>query len=228
MLSSKTPFRPALLLGLILAAAAPATWAQSAGSWLVRVGATQIQPDVTSGELSAPSRPGMKFDIESNTQPTGGISYLWSDHLAIDLPLSPGFKHDIVGDGTAAGVGKLAEVRAMPVTLLLQWRFGAADAALRPYIGLGPTYAYFYKARSTAALTAITGGLPSRPTSFEMDSKLTVTAQLGLAWQFAPRWALDLSVTKTPLKTEGRLSTGQTIQTKIDPSSASVGLAYRF
>jgi outer membrane protein len=220
--------RPLLLIaGLVLAAHGSAS-AQSAGSWLLRLGATQIVPEVTSGDLSRPSTPGSKLDIESDTQVTGGVTYMLSDRFSVDIPLTAGFKHDVIAAGSIAGAGKLGEVQALPATVLLQWRFGAADAALRPYVGLGPTYAHFYKARSTAALSALTGGSPARPTLLELDSKLTVTAQLGVAWRFAPRWALDASVTKTPLKTVGTLSTGQTIEAKLDPMSASVGVAYRF
>jgi outer membrane protein W len=52
--------------------------------------------------------------------------------------------------------------------------------------------------------------------------------QAGAVWRFASRWQLDASVWYTPLKTEGRLSTGQTLPLKADPLSASLGLAYRF
>lgn len=150
------------------------------------------------------------------------------DHWALDLPLSAGFKHDVVGAGALAGAGKLAEVKAMPLSLMLQWRFGAADAALRPYLGVGPTYARFYDSRSTAALTAITGGTPARPTTIEFESTWAASVQVGAVWRFASRWQLDASVWHTPLKTDGRLSTGQTLALKVDPLSVSLGLAYRF
>lgn len=42
--------------------------AQSAGSWLARVGVTHLAPDVNSGNLSAPSFPNTKVDAKSNTQ----------------------------------------------------------------------------------------------------------------------------------------------------------------
>ena len=220
---------------LTLAAAAAAllachvpAWAQSAGSITVRGGATQIAPDVTSGNLTAPSVAGTKADIKADTQLTGGITWMWSDNIALDLPLSVGFKHDIVGDGTFAGVGKIGEVRAMPVTLLAQYRFFGAQASLRPYVGVGPTYAKFYKARSTAALSALTGGTPSNPTTLNMESKWGLTAQAWLAVQLAPRWSLDGFVAKTALKTRATLSTGQTLDVKIDPWSYGLGIAYRF
>ncbi len=222
-----TPLRP-LLLALAVAAAPGAALAQSAGSWIVRLGATQIKPEVKSGDLSAPSPAGTQIDVASDTQPTAGVTYMLTDRWSIDLPLAAGFKHDVLAAGAIAGAGRLGEVNALPVTLLMQWRFGGADDALRPYVGLGPTYAYLHDARSTATLTAITGGTPARPTLLEMESKLTYTVQLGLAWRFAPRWGLDAAVMKTPLKTTGTLSTGQTIEAKLDPLSAHLGLSYRF
>ena len=211
-----------------LVAFAGSASAQSGGSIVVRGGVTQIAPDVTSSDLTAPSLAGTKADIKSNTQPTGGITWMWSDHIALDLPLSAGFKHDIVGDGAIAGVGKIGEVRALPVTLLVQYRFFGPLADLRPYVGAGPTYAKFYKARSTAALTALTGGSPSNPTTLSMESKWGLTAQAGLVWRMAPQWSLDGFVAKTALKSRATLSTGQTLDAKVDPWSYSLGVGYRF
>jgi outer membrane protein len=116
-----------LIAGLVLAGHGSAS-AQSAGSWLLRLGATRINPEVT-----------------------GGVTRMLSDCFSVDIPLTAGFKHDVIAAGSIAGAGKLGEVQALPATVLLQWRFGAADAALRPHIGLGPTCAHFYKVRSTAA-----------------------------------------------------------------------------
>ena len=216
-------------IAFVAAAACPGlAAAQGAGSWLLRGGATTIQPQVQSGDLSTPSTPRSQADLESDTQATAGITYMITDRWALDLPLSAGFKHDLVGAGALAGVGRLAEVKLLPISLMLQWRFGEADAALRPYLGLGPTYARFYGSRSTAALSGITGGSPARPTTLEIESKWTASVQLGAAWRVAPRWQLDAAVSHTPLKTEGRLSTGQTLALKLDPLSLSLGLAYRF
>jgi outer membrane protein len=214
-----------LLAGLALAGSAQA---QSAGALLVRAGATQIKPDVKSGDLTAPSFAGTQADIKSNTQPTGGVTYMLTDAVSLDLPLALGFKHKIVGDGAIDGVGKIGEVKALPVTLLAQYRFFDAGATVRPYVGAGPTYAKFYKARSTAALTALTGGTPDNPTTLEVKSKWAATVQLGVSVALAPRWALDVAVLKTFLKTRTTLSTGQTLDATLDPMSLSVGVGYRF
>ena len=101
-----------LLVPLALACASLAQ-AQTAGTLMVRAGATTIKPNVDSGDLSAPSLPGTKAGINSASQVSGGITYMYTDNLAVDLPLALPFKHDIVGAGAIEGAGKIADVKAL-------------------------------------------------------------------------------------------------------------------
>lgn len=202
--------------------------AQSAGTLTGRLSITRIAPDVTSGDLTAPSFAGTQADVTANTQPTGGLTWMVDDHVAVDLPLSVGFKHDLVGAGAIAGVGKIGEVKALPISLLFQYRFMEPSAQFRPYLGAGPTYAKFYKARSTAALTSLTGGSPSNPTTLTIDSKLCLTVQAGVSFSVAPRWSVDVSVLKTALKTTAHLSTGQTMDVTLNPTVYTFGVGYQF
>lgn len=211
--------------GLFVSGAASA---QTAGSWLVRAGAVRIAPKVDSGDLSAPAFPGTKADVDSNTQFGGGITYMWTDNFAIDLPLSTPFKHDINGDGAIAGVGKIGETKALPITLMAQYRFLEASSPFRPYVGAGITYAKFYKEKGTAALTALTGGTSANPTTLKIDSKAAATIAVGASFTFNERWFVDAMVLKTFLKTTTTLSTGQTLDIKLDPLTTAVFVGYRF
>lgn len=202
--------------------------AQSAGTLTGRLSVTRIAPDVTSGDLTTPSFAGTQADVTANTQPTGGLTWMLNDNVAVDLPLSVGFKHDLVGAGAIAGVGKIGEVKALPISLLFQYRFMEPTAQFRPYLGAGPTYAKFYKARSTAALTSLTGGSPSNPTTLTIDSKLCLTVQAGVSFSLAPRWSVDVSVLKTALKTTAHLSTGQTMDVTLNPAVYTFGVGYQF
>lgn len=202
--------------------------AQTAGHWLVRAGATDVMPQVDSGDLSAPSLAGTQVDVKSSTQFGGGLTYMLSDNWAVDVPLAMPFKHDIVGAGAIDGVGKIGEVRALPFTVLGQYRFLDAQSMVRPYLSGGLTYAKFYKARSTAALSALTGGTPSNPTTLEVDSKLGVTLGVGTSVSLNEHWFADLSVDKTFLKTRATLSTGQTIDVALNPLSVSLAIGYSF
>jgi len=203
-------------------------FAQSAGSIVVYAGAAQINPQVESGDLTAPSLPGTKVDVKKASSFVGGITYYWTDNISIDLPIAAPFKHDVVGAGAIEGVGKLGTVKALPMTLLAQYRFGDADSSLRPFVGAGLTYGYFFKPRATATLSGITGGTPANPTTLTMKRKLGTTLELGAAYNLTRDWSASLSVTKTFIKTTGSLSTGQTIETTLDPVSVKFGIGYRF
>ena len=182
----------ALVAGALLAAGA--AQAQSADSLVVRLSATRISPEVSSGDLTAPAFPGTKADVNSDTKPTAGITWYWTDHISFDLPLAYGFKHDITGDGAIAGVGKIADTKALPITFLAQYRLLDAQSMFRPYVGIGPTYAKFYETRTTAALSALTGGTPANPTTMSIKSKLTVSLQAGVGVNLTPQWSLDMAV----------------------------------
>jgi len=202
--------------------------AQTAGSVMVRAGATQIKPNVSSGDLSAPSLAGTTANVRSDTQLSGGITYMVTNNISIDLPIALPFTHEIDGDGAISGVGKIGEVKALPITLLGQYRFLEPDSMLRPYVGAGVTYAKFYKAKSTASFSALTGGTPANPTTLDVKSKFAATVELGATFAIDKRWYIDAFVARTFLKTRATLSTGQTLDMKLDPNSYSVSVGYTF
>jgi outer membrane protein len=227
-MKSKFCFALSALTALTALTLGTSAQAQSQGSWLVRGGVMQLSPQVTSGYLTAPSLAGVQSSVGKSTQLAGGITYMWSDNLAIDLPLALPFKHELYGAGSIAGVGKIGDTKAIPATLMLQYRFGEASAVFRPYLGIGATYAKFDGEHSTAVLSALTGGTPANPTKLSIASKLTSTLQLGGTYKIDERWFVDGAVTQTPLSTRNTLSTGQTLDIKLNPIGLSLGVGMRF
>ncbi len=218
-------------LKLVAAAAILATstaFAQTAGTWMARVGVTTIDPQVSSGYLSAPTYlGGVKADVGSDTQLSGGITYMVTDHVSVDVPLALPFTHKIIGDGALKGAGDLAEVKALPITVFLQYRFMEANARFRPYVGLGATYAYFYDESGSGKLTATTNpGGP--PTSLKVDGKWALTPQIGATIAIGEKWFLDLHYSKSNLKTTNHFSTGQTLDIALDPVSYGIDVGYKF
>lgn len=202
-------------------------FAQSAGTWMVKLGANQIAPQVTSDDLSAPSLPNSKVDVKSNTTAILTAAYMLTDNVSIEFFAGLPYKHDVVGDGALSGVGKLGTIKQVSPTLFAQYRFLEATAPLRPYVGAGLTYAHFYGEEGSGTLTALTNpGGP--PTTMSVDSAFGTSFQLGLTYQFNEHWFVDGSVIKTYLKTTTSLSTGQSIDTKLDPISTNLSVGYRF
>ena len=215
------------LVALALVAGSAAQ-AQSAGTWMARVGATGIYPQVSSGDLSPPAWPNTQTDVSSDWSLGGGITYMITDNWSVDLPLALPFTHTLTGAGAIAGVGTIGTTKALPATLFAQYRFGDAKAAFRPYLGAGLTYAYFYDENATNTLNAVSGGTPSNPTTFSIQSKFALSVQAGATYAFNERWFLDGVVGYTWLKNTTTLSTGQTQPMTLNPVSVAVAVGYRF
>lgn len=210
-----------------LTAAGTAT-AQSAGTWQARMGAIHIAPSVSSGDLGAPSLAGSKIDVDSATQLGGGITYMLTDNIALDVPLALPFTHHIKGAGAVAGTGELGTTKSLPASVFVQYRFGEAKAKFRPYVGGGLTYAKFFKERASNTLSSITGGTPENPTTTSIESKLAPTLIIGAVYAINDRWFVEGTVGKTFLKTSTALSTGQTIETRLNPTMIALSVGYRF
>lgn len=215
------------LVALALVAGSAAQ-AQSAGTWMARVGATGIYPQVSSGDLSPPAWPNTQTDVSSDWSLGGGITYMITDNWSVDLPLALPFTHTLTGAGAIAGVGTIGTTKALPATLFAQYRFGDAKAAFRPYLGAGLTYAYFYDENATNTLNALSGGTPSNPTTFSIESKFALSVQAGATYAFNERWFLDGVVGYTWLKNITTLSTGQTQQMTLNPVSVAISIGYKF
>lgn len=203
-----------------------ACWGQAAGQWSYKVGETLVMPKVGSGDLTGPGPTGIKIDVGHAYAPVVSGTYMVTDHIATELLLTSGFRHDITGRGTYDGVGKIASVQQYMPSLFLQYRFQKAAAAFRPYIGAGVTYAHFASATPTTTLNALLG-----PTSITVDDRLGLAAQIGAIYRLNDRWFIDTSVTKTFLKTRMTFTSDcieRTIDARLDPVLVNVSVGYQF
>ncbi len=203
--------------------------AQTAGTWMAKIGATNLSPNVSSGNLSAPSAPGTQIGVDSDSQVTGAIVYMLSNNLSLELPVGLGFKHKLTGSGAIAGVGQIGTVKAMPITLFGQYRLLDAKSAWRPYGMVGLTYARFYDAQGSAALDAVNPlATPGVRTGLSVESKWALGLGAGVSVNFSGNWFGDLQWSRTFLSTTSKLSTGQTVSTKLDPDAVTISAGYRF
>lgn len=213
-------------VGALALAATPAM-AQDAGSVLVKFGYNQIIPEVSSGDLSAPSMPGTKIDVKEAGAPILTLTYVYTPNISFELYAGLPYEHDIEGDGAISGVGKIGSTRQVSPTLFAQYRFLEKESTIRPYVGLGLTYGYFYHEEGNATLTALTnpGGTP---TLVEVDDAWGITPQIGATVKIDRSWFVDVAVAKAFIKTTAHLSTGQSIEAKLDPLAVNLSVGYRF
>ena len=212
--------------------AAGSVCAQTAGTWMVRAGATNLTPSGPSACMTAPdfgdtATGCTKSNISADTQLAGGITYMLTDNISVDVPVALPFTHKIIGAGAMQGSGNLGEVQALPITLFIQYRFLEANAKFRPYVGLGATYAYFFNPQGSGRLTATTnpGGAP---TTFTVDSKFILTPQIGATFAFTDKWFVDVFYSKSTLTTTTHLSSGQTMDADLNPAAYGIAVGYKF
>ena len=218
-------------LASVLAATAlittQAAFAQSAGQWTAKVGVTKITPKVDSDNVTAPALPGTRSDVGADTEPTFAFSYSFTDNVALQLDLGLPYKHKIYGAGSIVGVGQLATVKVLPPTLSVQYRFFDPQAKLRPYVGLGATYAYFADETGSGQLTAVSD-IGGPPTTFSIKNKLAATGEIGLIYNINERYFADVYFSKTWLKTQVSFSSGQTQQMTLNPQAVGISVGYKF
>lgn len=216
-----------LVLAAAMAVAGSAS-AQSAGQWTVMTGLNKITPKVDSGDISAPALPGSKVNVDSSTRPVLMATYGYTDNLSVQAALGLPYKHELSGAGAIAGTGNLGTFKALLPTVFGQYRFFEPKSMVRPYVGLGLTYAYFFDATGSGQLTSVTNIGSTAPTTFKVDNKFALTGQIGVAVSFNDRWFADLSFTKTKLKTDLTFSSGQHQDIRLDPATIGFGVGYKF
>lgn len=216
----------ALAAGALLAASAAASAQQAANTWAVSVGYNNITSHKTDA-LSAPSIPDSETKPSSDAQPVLNIIYNFDDHFSALLGLGTPYSHDLYGAGSLSGTGKLGTLKQLPPTLFAQYHFLDATQPVRPYVGIGVTYAMFRDEKGSGTLTAISNpGGP--PTTFTVDNAWGATPQLGVTWDVNQHWFVDAWVAKTYISTTVHLSTGQSANAPLNPTSEAITVGYRF
>ena len=215
------------LVAAVALCGAGAAQAQVAGDVLVKLGWNKIMPKVKSDDLTAPSLPGSQIDIKSASALFFTAAYMITDDISVEALGGLPYKHTVVGAGSVAGVGKIGSIHQISPTLLLQYRFMAADSAFRPYVGAGPTFAKFYGSQGSAELTAVTNpGGP--PTTIGGDTEWGGTVQAGANYKIDKHWFVDAAVLKTFISTKAMLSTGQETKARLNPISINASIGYTF
>lgn len=215
------------LVATVALCGAGAAQAQAAGDVLVKLGWNKIMPKVRSSDLSAPSLPDSKINIKSASALFFTAAYMITDDISVEALGGLPYKHDIVGAGSVAGVGKIGSIHQISPTVLLQYRFLAADGPFRPYVGAGPTFAKFYGSKGSAALTAVTN--PGGPgTTIGGDTEWGGTIEAGANYKIDKHWFVDAAILKTFINTKATLSTGQTTSARLNPIAINASIGYTF
>lgn len=217
-----------LILTLIMAAGfsllSTPGFAFEQGDWLLRFGVAQVDPDDDSSQVTG--IPDSEVSVDSGANLAFDISYMLTQHMAIELLASLPFEHDINGEGSISALGKIADVKQLPPTLSVQYHF-LPQSTVRPYVGIGVNYTIFFSEEATPSLEGALGG----KTSVDLDDSFGLAVQLGADVAINDKWFANAVVRYIDIDTEATLKTGateRTVDVDIDPWVYFLGVGFKF
>lgn len=192
-------------VALLVAAAlmAPSAFAHQAGDILVRGGAVTVSPTTSSSD---------DLDVQSNAQLGLTFSYMLTDNWGVELLAATPFSHSVHSDG-----GEVAKVKHLPPSLMAQYYFGNAQSKVRPYVGAGVNYTFFFDEEAKAGLKSV-----------EADDSWGLAAQAGIDMAVTENLFVNGSIWYMDIDTDVTVNGGDAIKTEVDPIGLMVGLGYRF
>jgi len=204
-----------LQLGLALAVAGlclqPLTAVAAKGDWLLRAGAGIVDPksdNLTLGD-------GSELQVDSGTSATVEGTYMFAEHLGVELLATWPFSHDVQIDGVS---GDVASVEQMLPTLSLQYHFNP-NGRFRPYIGAGLSYTFFSNEETKGALEG---------TSLKLDDSWGPAGQIGADIGINENWFVNLAVRYIDMDSDASLDGASLGTIEVDPFVYQAQVGYRF
>ena len=183
--------------------------------WLLRLRALSVMPD-EGGEIDPI---GGDVDIKNQIVPELDVSYFVKENIAFELVLAT-TPHDTAALNTAIGDVELGDVWLLPPTLLAQYHF-SPRAGIRPYVGAGINYTFFYEQDVAPGLTSV-----------NYDNSLGFALQAGVDIPVNDTYFVNFDVKKLWLGTDVTVDAGElgigTADADFDRLIVGVGVGRRF
>jgi len=216
MMMNKNTVSTLIAATLLAAGFSASVSAHQAGDIIVRAGAVVVAPNESSDDVAGKG----EFQISNDTQLGVNFGYMLTDNFGVELLAATPFSHDV----SLAGVGKIAETKQLPPTLVAQYYFGNSQSVVRPYIGVGVNYTNFYD-------NEFTNDLGGALTDLSMTTSWGLAAQAGIDYQVSKNWLVNASVWYAQISSDVKFKlSGDTvvIGTDIDPWVYMVSVGYTF
>ncbi len=203
----------------------------SRGDWLVRAGATVIDPKSDNLE-NVLGEPDLKLKVDDTVGLVFNVAYTLTENWAVELLAAAPCSHDVALKVAGAGSANIGETDHLPPGLSIQYYFGGLER-FTPRIGVGPNWTIFSdESLRSDFLEAIE--LPSN-TKHELDDSIGVAVQIGADIAISESWLVNIDLRWVELDTDatikvpgpdgGRLDLGTV---EIDPIVYGVSIGYRF
>lgn len=192
--------------------------AHQAGDMIIRGGTATVRPNTGSDNVLGSVG---SFEANNNTQLGLTFTYMATDNIGIELLAATPFEHKISTPGT----GEIATAKHLPPTLMAQYYFRTPEDKLRPYLGVGINYTFFFDEGFND------NGKNHGLSDLSMSGSWGVAAQAGLDYQLDKNWLLNASVWWMNIETDVDFTAGgenYSYKTRLDPFVFMFGAGYKF
>jgi outer membrane protein len=231
-----------MALAVALAGGSVVGHAYEQGDWILRVGATTVDPDTDSDDINLPGGLVAKADVDSDTQLGIIPAYMVTDQFGVEVLAATPFKHDIEaqGQGSIKGTNLDAgSTKHLPPTVSVQWYPRGGQSGWQPYIGAGVNYTAFFDEDVDNQLIGLLGSLTSgavNDADLDLDNSWGIALQAGVDIPIDEHWAFNAGVwyididTKAEITAKANGATAATVKfdVELDPWVYNVGIAYKF
>lgn len=193
------------ILVLAMLGASSVATAHEAGDWLVRIGGSQVDPKSNNGDV-------VNVDADSSISAT--LSYMLTEHWAIDVLAAWPFEHDI----NLNGGPEVGSTKHLPPTVSVQYHF-LPNADFQPYVGLGINYTTFFDEETTGPLAG---------SDLSLDDSWGLAAQVGIDWMLGDTWFFNLDARYIDIETDAFLDGAFLEKVEIDPMVYGAHIGFRF
>jgi len=193
----------AALLG---ATAANTAVAMEPGDWLIRFGASNVEPKSDNHPV---------VSVDSAASATVNFSYMMTRHWSVEVLGAWPFEHDIDVDG----IGTVGRTKHLPPTVSLQYHF-LPDSKFQPYIGAGVNYTMFFEEKLYDE--------PLGGPELKLDDSWGLAAEIGADFMLNDTWFLNVSARYINIDTDATVGGADFGEVSIDPwvYGAHVGLRF--
>ena len=193
--------------------------AQSNGLNTLKMGVIYYKPNAqTTGINGLGVPPGADAEIGSATTLLLTYERELAPNVGIELVLGVPPTITAKGSGTVPFLGEVLSAKNVAPTLLVNYHFGDAGSALRPYLGLGINYTRFTDTKTPYGWQV------------NLSDSWGLAAQAGIDYALSKQWGLFASVGAAQVKSDLVAIGASVLRTTIDfrPITFAAGASYKF
>lgn len=231
-----------LAMACVLCGIGAAAHAYEQGDWVLRAGATTVDPNTKSDDIPLPGGLVARAHVDNDTELGILPVYMVTDTVAIEVLAATPFQRTIEAQGQGAIGGThldAGSTKHLPPTVSVQWYPRGGQSGWQPYLGAGINYTMFFDTKADGQLVALLGDLTGgavNDADLELDDSTGFALQAGVDIPIAERWAFNVGVWYIDLdttaeitaKADGATAAKVKFDVQLDPWVYNIGIAYRF